>query len=70
MQQAVAALPGIIQTAAGSDGFGATLPVLGQDLGQLFDFGTQFADAATAAAGATSLEPGGDARCRRASAAR
>ena len=55
VQQAVAALPGIIQAAAGSEGFGATLPVLGSSLGQLFDFGAQFNNAAAAVAGATSL---------------
>ena len=55
LRQAVAALPGIIQAASGSEGFGAAVPVLGSGLGQLFDFGTQFADAAAATASATSL---------------
>jgi hypothetical protein len=56
LQQAVASLPGIIQAAAGSSGFGATMPVLGQNLGQLFDFGTGLSNAATAMASATSLD--------------
>ena len=52
VRQAVNALPGLISAAAGSAGFGATVPVLGQDLGQLFNFGSDF----TAAGSATSLD--------------
>ena len=60
LHQAVAALPGLIQAAAGSAGFGAAATansVLGSasGLGQLFNFGSAFSDAATAAASATSL---------------
>jgi hypothetical protein len=48
LQKAVAALPGLIQTAAGSAGFGASVPALGQSLGTLFTFGTDFSNAAAA----------------------
>ena len=55
VRQAVAALPGIIQAAANTSGFGANIPVLGQNLSQLFNFGTQFSAAATAISSATTL---------------
>jgi Ca2+-binding RTX toxin-like protein len=56
LHQAVAALPGLFQAAAGSAGFGAAVPVLGQGLGQLFNFGQGLTDAVTAVASATSLD--------------
>ncbi|HEX4366549.1 MAG TPA: LEPR-XLL domain-containing protein, partial [Rhodopila sp.] len=56
VRQAIGALPGLISSAAGGTGFGAGVPVLGPALGQLFDFGSDFADAAVAVGTATSLD--------------
>lgn len=55
LRQAVTALPGLIQSAVGSAGFGGSVPVLGSGLGSLLSFGSTFANAAAAVANATSL---------------
>ncbi|MFI4981583.1 MAG: LEPR-XLL domain-containing protein, partial [Nevskiales bacterium] len=55
LQKAIASLPGLLQSAAGASAFAGTLPVIGGELGQVFGFGQQIADAVTATSGATSL---------------
>ena len=54
VREAVAALPGMFQ-ALGSAGFNASIPVLGQDLGEFFNFGAEFSNAANAVATTASL---------------
>ncbi|HYM02130.1 MAG TPA: LEPR-XLL domain-containing protein, partial [Stellaceae bacterium] len=55
LQKAISALPSLITSATQGAAFAGNIPLIGNELGNLFDFGTKFADAANQITATSSL---------------